>query len=84
MHKAVADTFEVPAECQAFHLSKEIGVIRKRVLEGPMRPARLPHEDTVSVLHDLRLDNPWVISEISDVALTAEECFYRFTITVRA
>jgi hypothetical protein len=84
VHVVVADTFEILTERKAFHLSKEIRVIGKRILERPMPLARLPHKDTVSVLNDLRLNDPRVIAEISDVALTAKECFYGFTIAVRA
>jgi hypothetical protein len=80
----VADAFEILTERKAFHLSKEIRVIGERILERPMPRARLPHKDTVSVLNDLRLNDPRVIAEISDVALTAEDCFYGFTIAVRA
>jgi hypothetical protein len=84
VHLAVADTFEVSTERKVFHPSKEIRVVRERILERPMPLARLPHEDTLSFLQDLRLNDPWVISEIGDVALTAKQCFYRLTITVRA
>jgi hypothetical protein len=80
----VADTLEVLTERKTFHLPKEIRVIGKRILERPMPLTRLPHQDTASVLNDLRLNNPGVIAEISDVALTAKECFYGFAITVRA
>jgi hypothetical protein len=79
-----ADTFEVLTERKTFHLPKEIRVIGKRILERPMPLARLPHQDTASVLNDLCLNDPGLITEISDVALTAKECFYGFTIAVRA
>jgi hypothetical protein len=84
VHLAVADTCKVPTECKAFHLSKEIRVVRERILERPMSLARLPHEDTVSFLQNLRLNDPRVFPEIGDVTLTAKQCFYRFAITVRA
>jgi hypothetical protein len=84
VHMVVADTFEVLTERKAFHLSKEIRVIGERILERPMFLARFAHQDTVSFLDNLRLNNSWVIAEISDVALTAKECFYGFTIAVRA
>jgi len=84
VHAVVTDTFEILTERKAFHLSKEIGVIGKRVLERPMLLAPLPHKDTVSVLNDLRVNDPRVIAKISNVALAAKECFYGFTIAVRA
>jgi hypothetical protein len=80
----VADTFEVLAERKTFHLPKEIRVIGKYILERPMPLARLAHKDTASFLDNLGLNDPWVIAEISDVALTAKQCFYGFTIAVRA
>jgi hypothetical protein len=83
VHVVVADTFKILTERKAFHLSKEIRVIGKRILERPMPLARLPHKDAVSVLNDLRLNDPRVIAEISNVALAAKECFYGFTIAVR-
>ena len=84
VHLAIADTFEVLTERKTFHLPKEIRVIRKRILERPMPLARLPHQDTASFLDDLRLNYPWVLAEISDIALAAKECLYGFTIAVRA
>jgi hypothetical protein len=84
VHLAVADTFEVLTERKAFHLSKEIRVIGKGILERSMPLTRLPHKDTASVFNDLRLNDPWLIAEISDVAFTAKKCFYGFTIAVRA
>ena len=84
VHTAIANTSEVLAERKAFHLAKEIRVIGKGILEWPMLLARLPHKDTTSFLDDLRLHDPGVIAEISEVALTAKECFYGFTIAVRA
>jgi hypothetical protein len=80
----VANTFEVLTERKAFHLPKEIRVIGKHILERPMPLARLAHQDAASFLDNLRLNDPWVIAEISDVALPAKECFYGFTIAVRA
>ncbi|MGB7462776.1 MAG: hypothetical protein WBW14_07775 [Candidatus Acidiferrum sp.] len=84
VHLAVADTFEVLTERKAFHLSKEIRVIGKGILERSMPLAPLPHKDTASVFNDLRLNDPRLIAEISDVAFTAKKCFYGFTIAVRA
>jgi hypothetical protein len=80
----VADTLEVLTERKNFHPPKEIRVIGKRILERPMPLTRLSHQDTASILNDLRLNDPGVIAEIGGVALTAKECFYGFTITVRA
>jgi hypothetical protein len=80
----VADAFEVLTERETFHLPKEIRVIGKCILEGSMPLARLAHKDTASFLDNLRLDDPWVTAEISDVALTKKQCFYGFTIAVGA
>jgi hypothetical protein len=84
VHLVVADTLEVLTEGKSFHLPKEIRVIRKCILEWPMPLARLAHKDTAAFLDNLRLNDPWVIAEISNVALTTKECFYGFTIAVRA
>jgi hypothetical protein len=84
VHPVVADTREVLTEGKTFHLPKEIRVIRKCILERAMLLARLAHKDAASFLDNFRLHDPRVIAEISDVAVTAKECFYGFTIAVGA
>ena len=82
VHTAIVNAFEVSAESKTFHLSKEIRVIGKCVLERTMPLADLPHEDAPAFFQYLRFNDSRIVSKICDINLAFEDCFHCFTVTV--
>ncbi|HKW35444.1 MAG TPA: hypothetical protein VJN92_20705 [Candidatus Acidoferrum sp.] len=82
VHVAVVSAFEVSAESEAFHPSKEIRVIGECILKRAMLLACLPHENAFTFFQYLRFDDPGIVSEIGDSHLAFEHCVDRFTIAV--
>jgi hypothetical protein len=80
----IVNTFEVSAKSKTFHLSKEIRVIGKRVLERTMLLAGLPHEDASALFQYLRFNDSGIISKICRVDLTLEDRLHCLMVAVRA
>ncbi|OLB17693.1 MAG: hypothetical protein AUI12_13290 [Acidobacteria bacterium 13_2_20CM_2_57_6] len=84
VHIAIVNAFEVSAEREAFHPSKEVRVIGECILERTMFLAGLPHEDASCFFHYLGFDNSGVLSEIRNINLTFEDSLHCFAIAVGA
>ena len=82
VHIAIVNAFEVSAEREAFHPSKEVRVIGECILERTMFLAGLPHEDASAFLQYLRLDDSGIVSEIRDIHFASEDSIHCFAAAV--
>jgi len=84
VNRLVVGTVEILSKGKALHFLEKVRMIRKHVFEWAMPVAGLAYKDSACFLHYLRIDDSGSLSKVGDRGITADQCLYCFSITVRA